>query len=81
MEVIRLLVKLWCDNNVASYIANNLVFYEWTKHIKVGCYFVREKVHEGLISTSCILGDEQLEDLFTKGLGRNQVEYICNKLA
>jgi len=33
---------LKCDNQVVSYIANNQVFHETTKHIVIGYHFVRE---------------------------------------
>ncbi|KAA3479443.1 gag-pol polyprotein [Gossypium australe] len=40
----------------------------------------REKILDNSISTSYMKIEEQIVDLFTKALNRNQVDYLCNKL-
>lgn len=62
--------SLFCNNKAALLTANNPVFHERMKHIKVDCHFIGEK----LISCEllpCYLSHIQLSDLFTKGIGKH----------
>ena len=59
---------LWCDNVSALAIASNLVFHARTKHIEVDYHFVREKVLRKDPMVKFFSSNDQLADIFTKGL-------------
>src|SRR5205809_4106756 len=52
-------VTIHCDSKFAIHIAENLVFHECTKHIKIDCHFLREKIKSGLIKPSFLPSHHQ----------------------
>lgn len=70
-------MKLFYDNKVAVHIANNPIYYEHTKHIEVDCW---ENQKNGNWSSSFVRSQNQLADIFTKALGKNQLLHCGVKL-
>ena len=73
-------MKLICDNQAALNISSNLVFHERTKHIKVNCHFIRERIASRCMTTTFVNSNDQLADIFTKSLKGTRIKYICDKL-
>ena len=73
-------MKLICNNQDTLHISSNPVFHERTKHIKVDCHFIREKIASICMTTSFVNSNDQLADIFTKSLRGPRIKYICDKL-
>jgi len=71
---------LYCYNNSTRYIATNPLFHECTKHIKIDCHIVREKLKKGLIHLFPISTIEKLTDIYTKVVSFLSFKSICSKL-
>ena len=56
-------VTLHCDNQSSIHIGKNPVFHERTKHIEIDCYFIRDKVLEGLLHLTYLPTEHQLADV------------------
>lgn len=67
-------VELCCDNQSAIQLAENPVFHARTKHVEVHHHFIREKVLQGEIEMRAVNTDDQLADIFTKGLRATKIE-------
>ena len=73
---IKDLILLYCDNMSNIYLAHNLVFHAWIKHIEVHYHFIREHVLIGDIDLWYISTNLQIVDIFTKTLEIGKLWYL-----
>ncbi|RVW64704.1 Retrovirus-related Pol polyprotein from transposon RE1 [Vitis vinifera] len=74
-------MKLYCDNKATILVAHNPVLHDRTKHVEVDKHFIKEKIDNGLVCMTYIPTEEQVIDVFTKGLQKRQFDFLVGKLA
>ena len=75
------LMKLCCDNKAAISIAHNLVLHDCTKHVEVDKHSIKEKIDNRVVCMTYIPTEEQMADVFTKGLYKRHFDFLIGKLA
>jgi len=79
------LISILCDNTSAISILKNLVLHSKTKHIfqcsktkhiPIKYHFLRYHVANKIIQVCYIYSNEQVIDIFTKPLAKEQFEYL-----
>jgi len=62
----------FCDNTSAINISKNPCQHKRTKHIDIRHHFLRDNVEKGLILMNFCANNNQVTDIFTKALCREQ---------
>lgn len=78
---IQLPIALMSDSKSSIQLAANLIFYEKTKHIKIDCHFIRDKIKFGIIEDKHVHTLHQVVGLLTKGLSQPQHLHLLGKLS
>jgi hypothetical protein len=73
-------VPLFCDNESAIKMTQNLVQHSRTKHIDIRHHFIRDHQQKGDISIESIGTEDQLADIFTKPLDEKRFYKLKNEL-
>lgn len=71
---------LHCDNASATHLAANPVFHACFKHIEVDYHFVRDLVVAGKLLIRLVRSNNQVADIFTKGLPESAFHHFRGKL-
>nr|GEU72600.1 putative reverse transcriptase domain-containing protein [Tanacetum cinerariifolium] len=67
---------MYCDNKSAIALCCNNVQHSRSKHIDISYHFIKEHVKNGVIELYFVNTEYQLEDIFTKALGRERIKTI-----
>ncbi|GKE13505.1 hypothetical protein Tco_1417056, partial [Tanacetum coccineum] len=73
-------ILMYCNNKSAIALCCNNVQHSRSKQIDIRFHFIKEQVENGLVELYFVNAEYQLEDIFTKALGRERIEFLINKL-
>ncbi|CAL9009981.1 unnamed protein product [Prunus brigantina] len=76
LEDFTVATPLNCDNTSAIAITKNPIFHKKTKHINRRYHYIKEALQHGVIDLIYCPTKEQVADIFTKALAREQFSYL-----
>ena len=72
--------KIYCDNKSAINLATNSSNHGRSKHIDIRLFFIRELVKAKVLQLEYIKSEEQISDIFTKGLNKETLTKLKSQL-
>ena len=69
-------MEIKCDNTSAINVSKNPVHHSRTKHIDVRHHFLRDHVEKGNVFLTHVRSEDQVADIFTKGLAREPFQRL-----
>ena len=73
-------VKLGVDNQGAIALLKNPIIKNRSKHVDIKYHFVREKFNSGLVNVEYVPSEENVADVMTKPIFKNQLVKFHRKL-
>ncbi|KAJ9561825.1 hypothetical protein OSB04_006985 [Centaurea solstitialis] len=73
-------IPILCDSKSAIAISANPVQHSKTKHTDIRYHFLKHNVEEGNVEMYFVNTENQLADLFTKGLDEKRFNFLVGKL-
>ena len=71
---------MYCDNQATISLTRDFQFHAKSKHIDIHVHLIRDKVSDGTVLVSYVPSEENVADIFTKGLPRIKHEkFVCEK--
>lgn len=71
---------MYCDNQAAINIFENLVQHDRTKHVEVDRHFIMEKLEAEVIKLPHVCSEDQLADILTKAVRAQSFKEVLCKL-
>ncbi|GJZ71514.1 hypothetical protein Tco_0635365 [Tanacetum coccineum] len=73
-------IPLYCDNKSSIALCCNNVQHSRINHIDIRHHFIKEQGENGVVELYFVITEYQLENIFTKPLAREPLEFLIKKL-
>ena len=73
-------IRLLCDNQSAIYLAHDPLYHDKVKHVDIDRFYIQEKLDSGIVEIKHVRTEDQVADIFTKGLPAITFTRLVGKL-